>query len=1197
MGLTRLAIHRPIAILMLVSAFLVVGLIGYSQLPAELNPDIEYPTITVSTTYTGTDPQEMETLITKPIEDSIAGVSGIEEIDSTSEAGLSIVRIQFYFGTDLDTADSEVIQKVDAIRSTLPVAAQSPAVRQADTNGQPILVIAMQSSAYTQAQLQTMATNIVQPALEQATDVGEVDISNVTTREIHVDVDPTKLAAYGATVPDLVNAIGGANVNVASGFIETGPLYYDVRLVGEFTSVQELRDLRMTLGSSSGSGVVGPGNQSTASGIVLNESDLGGSSSSSSSSSTPSKSVYLSDIATVSDTVAQPTSASYFNGKPAVQITVLLTTNGNTLAAVTSCKQELKSIAIDMPKDVHFTIAYDQSVQVTNNLADVVTSLFLGAILAVLVVYCFLHNARGTLIIAIAIPTSMIATFIPLWAFGFSLNQMSLLGLSLAVGILVDDSIVVLENINRHLQLGEEPVVAAINGRTEIGLAALVLTSVDLVVFLPIAFMGGLIGLLYRSFGITVAVATLFSLFVSFTLTPMLASRWYRKGESLEAGDRFAKAFDRGFIRIERFYERVLGWAIRHPWWVVGGANLIIIVIFFYIGPRIGFRYAPDQDQGRVTVTVEAPAGASVAYSQTITNQIQNIILNTPDLKHDTKYITTTIGNSGPGLNITGTQYAHVDLTLWDRASVLDTFMFWEKAHLRNRADTAIAAELKQKVKGIVGAKILPSNVNGFGSGAPLAINLSGPDQDKLVAAGQKVMALLHATPGVYNIDSSFQSSQPEVDVRLDRTLAPEYGLSLETVANALASSVAGDISVQYRDPTDGEQYNIRVGLAQPFRSTPEQVGAVVVGYSNGNPIHLSDIANITVATAPVQLTRLNRQREIQISGYILNGYSVGKISYAVMPKIAAMHLQQVQATFGGETQRLQEEEGYLFSAFILGIVLTYMLMAALFNNLVYPFSIMLSLPQAWAGGLIALYVSGESLSIISMMGVVLLNAIVNKNAILLVDFTNTLRARGYKREDALMMAGPIRLRPIMMTTFTIMVSSLPTALALGRGASFRQSIGIVVEGGIALSLMLTLVVVPSAYVLYDNLTLWIGGVMRSFADRHTFRSEQLGGDSDSGDLPPTDSTPVETPARTVAAAGAYRDGDNHNTHDGPELPGGNGSRSRNGNGNGAAHGNGAAGSNGNGSGLPRTGKYGGLVIRNRRPDDLVERLTKGRDK
>ena len=729
MGLTRLAISRPIAILMLVAAFLIVGLVAYKQLPEELQPDITFPVISVSTTYAGTSPQEMETLITKPIEDSIAGVSGIEEIDSTSEEGVSSVRINFYFGTDLATADAEVIQDVDAIRSRLPaISTVSPSVKQANTNGRPVLSYAMQSKTLSQTQLQTLATNVVQPALEQATDVGEVDVSQVTTRELHVDLDPNRLAAYDITVPEVAAAIGNANVNVASGFLQNNLQYYDVRLVGEFTSVNELADLQLPLGSlasATGASSVSSSSSSGASGLTT---PTGGLSSSATGGSVGSGIVALSDLGTISDTIAEPTDASYFNGQQAVQISILLITDGNVLAAVKSCNAQLKAISNDLPPGVTFTTSYDQSQQVTENLADVVVSLFLGALLAILVVYVFLHNARGTLIVAIAIPTSMIATFVPMWALHFSLNQFSLLGLSLAVGILVDDSIVVLENINRHLQLGEEPVVAAINGRTEIGLAAFVLTAVDLVVFLPIAFMSGVVGLLFRPFALTVAFATLFSLFVSFTLTPMLAARWYRKGESIEASDRFAKAFDRGFERVEHGYQRVLRWGISHPWVIVGVSTAFIVVIFMTIGPQLGFRFAPDQDQGRVTVVVEAPAGSSVDYTERITNRIQDIIKQTPDLAHDVKFVATNIGSSGPGLNITGTQYANLNLTLIDRSSILDDVTFWKKQDLRNRSDVDIATELKQKVKGIVGARILPSNVSGFGGGgAPLAIKLDRP--------------------------------------------------------------------------------------------------------------------------------------------------------------------------------------------------------------------------------------------------------------------------------------------------------------------------------------------------------------------------------------------------------------------------------------------------------------------------------------
>ncbi len=701
-----------------------------------------------------------------------------------------------------------------------------------------------------------------------------------------------------------------------------------------------------------------------------------------------------------------------------------------------------------MPPDITFTISTDQSENVHNNLNDVVVSLALGALLAVLIVFIFLHNIRGTIIIAIAIPTSMIATFLPMEALGFTLNTLSLLGLSLAVGILVDDSIVVLENINRHLSMGEEPHVAAINGRSEIGYAAITLTCVDLVVFLPIAFMGGVIGEFFRSFGLTVAFATLFSLFVSFTLTPMLAARWYKKGELLEYDHGFAGAFDRAFTRFENWYRRVLRgaltfafipkyerqfraggsrnapaapllariwfglwkWVLRGPILVLLAGNLFLVGIFFFLGKNLGFRFAPEQDQNQVSVLVQAPPGVSLAYTEAITRQIETVIQQTPDLKHDTKFVSTTVGDAGPGQNATGTQYAHVDLTLYDRKTILDTF---NHEHLRNRSDVDVAAEIRKLTRNIAGARILPANVSGFGSGSPpLEVDLTGPDFNQLEAATRLVQKTISETPGTYNVDNSYKNSQPEVEVRLDRIKAPEFGLSLQQVASALADSVAGNQDTEYRDPSNGQQYYIRVQLDDADRNDPQTISNIIVGYQNGNPVHLGDVADITVGTGPVKIDRLNRQRVISVTAYLQPGYQPGSVSASLTPKLEAMNLGQVTYSFGGETKSIQQEGGYLATAFLLGIILTYMLMAALFNNTIYPLSIMLSLPQAWAGAIIALTIAHEPLSLIAMIGIVYLNAIVNKNAILLVDYTNTLRGRGYKRLDAILEAAPISIAP-----------------------------------------------------------------------------------------------------------------------------------------------------------------------------------------
>ncbi len=1044
MTLTKLAIARPVAIIMLIGAFVVLGLVGYFNLPAELNPKVDFPTVSVITTYAGTNPEQMETLITKPIEDSVSGVSGIKQINSTSQQGISTITIQFFFGTNLDVADNNVIQKVDAIRKTLPIDSDAPSVQKQDTSAQPVLYVQMLSKARPVSELQSMANNIVLPYLEQAPDVGGVTIYGGTQREIRVSVSQTRLAALGITLSDLSTAIGAANVDVPGGFVQKGQIYYDVRVIGEFASVDELRNLRLSVD-----------------GKVFN----------------------LSDVATVEDTITEKTQDSFINGQESVTLVVQKTSDGNTLVAAKGAKAQILKLKSILPPDVQFVTTTDLSKQVTDNLGDVVTSLFISTILAILVVFTFLHDIRGTMIVAIAIPVTLIATFLPLWTAGFSLNTMTLLGLTLAVGILVDDSIVVLENISRHLAMGEEPTDAAINGRTEIGLAAITLTSVDLVTFLPIAFMGGVVGEFFRSFGLTVAFATLFSLLVSFTLTPMLASRWYRKGENHVYTEGFGGAFDRKFFAFERLYQGFLRKAIARPWVVFILGNVFLILIFVLVAPKLGFRFAPDQDQNQVQISINGPAGVSLQYTQAIADQITRIIKKTPDLASDVKFVYTAIGNSssgGQGAGIAGTQYGTMSLTLYDRASILDTTKFWDHEHLRHRSDIDVALELRKLTKNIVGAQILASNVSGFGGGgAPLSVNLNGPDLGQLLTASQKVMDMIRRTPGTYNVDTSFKNSQPEVEIRVDRIRAPEYGLTLQQIAQAVSNNIGGNIDSKYRDPSDGQQYNIRVQLAYDYRDDPLKIGSIIVGYQGQNPVYLSDVASLTIGAGPVKIDRLNRERSINISAYLLPGYAVGNIAVEVNKNLAQMQAAgefgQVTYTFGGETQSLQDEGGFIITAVALGIILSYMLMAALFNNVLYPLSIMLSLPQAWAGAMIALLIAQEPLNLIAMIGFLYLNGIVGKNAILLIDYTNTLRARGYKRADAILEAAPIRLRPIMMTTICVIAASLPTALALGRGSSFRQSLGVAVLGGVILSLALTLIIVPCSYILWDNFGNFVG--------------------------------------------------------------------------------------------------------------------------
>ena len=1080
MGATRLAINRPIAILMVVAAFLVLGIVSYLRLPAELNPKVDFPVVSVNTTYAGTNPQEMETLITKPIEDSISGVSGLKQIDSTSQSGVSVVRCTFYFGTNLDTAAADVRQKVDAVRKRLPINADSPSVAKQDNSSQPIMYISMKGDR-SPRDLRVLADNVVSERLQQAPDVSAVNVFGGEQREIRVSVHAARLAAFGVTIGQVAQAINQANQNVSAGYIQTDKEYASIRFLGEFASVKELQDLYISL--------PGSGTNSVSSGAAAPAG----------AGAAGTRSVRLSDIATVTDTTIERTVESTLDGQDAVTLTIQKTSDGNTLKATDGVKEQLKAVKTFLPPDVNFVVTRDDSTNVRDNLKDVVVSLCIGALLATLIVFLFLHNFRATVIVAIAIPTCVIATFLPIAAFGFTLNSLTLLGLSLAIGILIDDSIVVIENISRHLAMGQEPREAAIAGRSEIGLAALTLTAVDLVVFIPIAFMGGIIGEFFRSFGVSISVAVLISLFVSFTLTPMLASRWFRKGESLEStgeGRRgFAAAFDRGYHRFENFYRNILRAFLRYPWIVVGVGNAILIVAVIVIFPKLGFRFSPAQDQNLVSVSVQAPAGTALPVTKGITDEIERRIRADKALDGDIKYLLTSVGRNssgGAGAGDTGTQYAQVQVSLYDKAAPLDRLEFWNKHTgldtLRNESDSDVAKKIRQLVKTIPGngssLKIQASEVNGFGGGgAPLTISMVGTDFTQLLHAATLVQGVVDKTPGTYGSDISFKASQPEVQVRLDRVRASKYGLSVSDVATTVSAALQGDITAQFRDPKDANEYNIDVILAKSERQSIYTLGNIPVGYQNGNPIPLGDVANISLGAGPTRVDRLNRLRQVSVTAYLLPGTQINNIRFKnIDPELKKLadggKLGQISYSWGGEAQTSSDEFPYLIQAVLLGIILSYMLMAALFNNMLYPLSVMLTLPQALVGALAALLLTGTPFSLITAIGVIMLNGIATKNAILMVDYTNTLRARGYKRLDAILEAAPTRLRPVLMTSFAIVFATLPTAAALGRGAGFRQPLGITVVGGVIVSTFLTLLVIPSVYLLFDDFANWLGRVI-----------------------------------------------------------------------------------------------------------------------
>jgi len=1124
MWLTNLAIKRPVAILMLIGALLVMGLQGFFKMPAEQDPRVEFPFVTVSTVYPGAGPGEIETLVTKPIEDAVGSVNGVKNVTSTSQQGVSTVAIEFLLSTNADVAAADVRGKVDAIRARLPREVDAPTIQKANTSATPILYMAMRSKiGRSNKDVRDLADRVVKDQLGQVSGVSSVIVTGGDKRELRVSLDKNRLDAYGLTVSEVATAIQSQNLNAPSGRVTEGNRDYSVRVIGEFASPDELRGLRLSFGGKNGS---------------------------------PDRTIALTDLGTVEDTIAERTENASLSQRSGagplpdstdtVSISIQKTSEGNTVDIAKGVQKQMLTLAKLLPEDIEFTTTQDKSQTTEENLKDVEMTLVIGALLAITIVFFFLHNFRGTLIVALSIPTSIIATFLVMYGLGFTLNSMTLLGLSLAVGILVDDSIVVIENIYRHLAMGETPEEAARNGRNEIGTAAVTITLVDVVIFVPVAFMGGIVGQFFRSFGLTVAIATLFSLFMSFTLAPMLASRWYRKGEYQEPHEGFFGAINRFYGNLETLYERALTWALRHRGSVVFIGNMALVLVILWIaaagsgagaikmamplamiqlavgaalvlasklrkrftlepivtaaigaiativvtvlagqlGKPLGFRFAPGQDQGQVALNIELPAGASLDATSGVLKQIESRLRDIPEIQYIESSAGSTAAGGFQGGGNNGTNFGQVRITLTDNMGTLDRLEFWkDHSALRTRSDVDIAGVIRERVKDIPGADIKTAEVSGFnGSAAPVQIEIVGPSMEENVANARKVRDILAKTPGILTPDISYKATKPEVQVVLDRERAAQFGLSVQQVSGALRDAIEGNINAKFRD--NSEQYDIRVQYDKLDRSSVADVGNVIVSTKGGQPIRVSDLAQTLEGRGPTKIDRKNRQRQITVTAYLAPGLVIGNMQQKIDPEIKKLDFGKAKYQWGGEANTLAEEGVYMATALVLAITLVYMLMAALFNNFLYPLIVMFSIPQALVGGLLGLIVTGKSLSIIAMIGFIMLMGLVGKNAILLVDFTNSLRERGYQREDAIRKAGPTRLRPIIMTTLAQILGAMPIAMALGKGSEFRQPLGIVVVGGLCLSALLTLLVIPCVYTVFDDIGEGIGRLKKKITRR-----------------------------------------------------------------------------------------------------------------
>jgi len=1049
MWLTRLSLNRPVTITVFMVAVIVLGFYALSKTQVELQPRVDFPVITILTVYPGASPDEVETLVSKPLEDAVAGVEGLRQITSTSQYGVSQVALEFHIGTDISEAYIDVQAKVNAAVDLLPPDAERPIISKLDTQSQPTMYLAM-SGNRPPYELRDLADNLIKDRLSSVSGVAAVTVSGGQKREILVAIDKERLNAYGLSINGVVRALQAANLNLPAGRITEGERDYNVRLLGEFRSVDELRNLRLYLQN--------PRNP-MAEGTTLR----------------------LQDIADIRDTVEERTVITRLNGKENVTLVVQKASDANALEVSEGIHQAIAQIQKEFP-DLKFEISFDQAESIKESLTDLRMALYLAIILVVLIVYLFLYNVRGTFIVSLAIPTCIFASFIAIYFFGFTINVMTMLALSLAVGVLVDDAIVVIENIYRHLSMGEEPMEAAYNGRTEIGLAAITITFVDVVVFLPIAFMGGVSGQFFRSFGLTVAVTVLFSLLVSFTLTPMLASRFYRRGEALEEPKGFFRWFDARYRSLERGYRRLLGWALRHRWAVIlTGNGLLLLTLVLVIGsaargsPLLPFRFAPSQDQGLIGIVVKLPPDAALDETDAVVKRIEQVALSIPEVK----FVSSLVGASAAGFigaSDRGPRFASIQVTLHPKKALLDSLMFWVKHEepLRTRSDVEIAGELREKIGTIPGAQVAVNAISGFrggGFGVPIQLAIVGKDTTTLLETAERVKQLISQIPGVKDTDLSWSAGKPELQVVVDRERATRLGVNLAEIALALRTAYEGDTSVKYREA--GQEYAIRVRLDEADRQRVSELGNLVVSYVQGAPVYLRDVATIRLDEGPTRIERADRQRRVMVLANLMPGYSLGNIRVQIDNMLREQNLipPGVRVSWFGEGEVMAREGVYMMQALLLAFILVYLLMVALFENWLYPFIIMFSQPQALVGALLALIVARSELNIVSMIGIIMLVGLVGKNAILLVDFTNTLRSRGTPRDEALQQAAPIRLRPILMTTLSLVLAMVPIALAVGRGSEFRAPLGIVIIGGMLVSTLLTLLVIPCMYTVMDDLT------------------------------------------------------------------------------------------------------------------------------
>lgn len=1022
MSITEIAVKRPLLIIVVFTVLFIFGIRCYFSLNYNLLPKIDVPTVSVTTIYPGAAAAEVETSVTKKLEDAFSSVENLDRITSSSQEGLSSVVIRLKTGTDIDEAERSIQRKADQAQNDLPNNVNKPIINKINLEETPVIKAGV-TSRQSPKELYTFVDQQLLPLLQNVAGVGQVNIIGGDERQIQVNIDQEKMKAYGLGIAQVTNAIRNANQSFPAGSIETRNQQQSIRFDANLTNIEQIRNL-----------------------IVQQRPGVG--------------SIYLKNIAEVVDATARTTAINHINGIPSIGVQIIKQTDANAVDVSKLVKEKFAEIKGQYKSvGLKFAISSDQSVYTLKSADAVLEDLGLAVLIVGMVMLAFLHSLRSSMFVLVALPSSIIPTFIAMYFLGFSLNLMTLMAMSLVVGILVDDSIVVLENIYRHLEMGSDKEKAALEGRSEIGFTALAITLVDVVVFLPISFAGGTIGFLLQEFSLVVVCSTLMSLFVSFTVTPMLAAK-FGKIEKMNPETLWGKlnlSFEHFIDVLKDDYGKMLEIILRKKRWLLIGVILLIVgSVALVPAGFIGSAFIPNADQGELLINLELNPSASVYQTNMMTQEAEKVIMKQPEVTRVFSSIGFVSGSVAGTSN--NSNLAEITVTMVDKKD-------------RDVTAEEFGSILQKKLSAVIpGAKVTaaPTSITGGANQAPIQLAIKGIDLKEVRKVAEDYEKIVASVPGTRFVQLSVKDPKPQVEVNLNREKMTLLGIDASQVGAALQNAFKGNDDSKFRQA--GNEYDILINLDSYDRSDINNVRKLSFTNSNGQAFVLSQFAQVKESIGESVLERIDRLGSITVESYVA-GRPSGSVTSDIKDKLAQHKLPDgVSLEFLGDAKNQADAFGSLFFAVGIAIVLVYLIMVALYENAIYPFVVLFSIPVALIGALLALALTMQTLNIFSLIGVIMLLGLVAKNAILIVDFTNQLKSEGKEVKEALIEAGKERLRPILMTTLAMICGMLPIAIASGSGAEIKNGMAWVIIGGLTSSMILTLFVVPSMYLIVDKL-------------------------------------------------------------------------------------------------------------------------------